>query len=210
MIGVHFCRCFFFLSFFPFFATPELLHITAARPATASILLRNPYFQREGRPNPSVIEVSSVSFQEGTICKCTYILQESPHQACSRYCYAVNISKHFEVINLEAMNEEHDSTSRKHVAIFVPNKNVVSCKWVYQIKENHNILHFKARLIFQGFVSTYIHLVQKAKNDSTCLIIGNVISRLVHEKVKHPISPFAVRIYITIESDKLAIIFLIH
>ena len=122
----------------------------------------------------------------------------------------MNISKHFEVINLEAMNEEHDSTSRKHVAIFVPNKNVVSCKWVYQIKENHNILHFKARLIFQGFVSTYIHLVQKAKNDSTCLIIGNVISRLVHEKVKHPISPFAVRIYITIESDKLAIIFLIH
>ena len=36
------------------------------------------------------------------------------------------------------------------------NTNVVSCKWVYRIKENHDdgTLRFKARLVFRGFEQT--------------------------------------------------------
>ena len=60
------------------------------------------------------------------------------------------------------MNEEHDSLILNKTWSYLDRRdvqndaNVISCKWVYRIKENNkdDSLHFKARLVFRGFEQT--------------------------------------------------------
>ena len=60
------------------------------------------------------------------------------------------------------MNEEHNSLILNDTWRYLERKNlphntnVVSCKWVYRIKENHDdgSLRFKARLVFRRFEQT--------------------------------------------------------
>ena len=57
----------------------------------------------------------------------------------------------------EAMQEEHNSLLLNDTCSYVRradvHDNIISCKWVYRIKENHNndSLRFKARLVIRGF-----------------------------------------------------------
>ena len=58
----------------------------------------------------------------------------------------------------DAMKEEHNSLLLNDTWSYVrradvPDENIISCKWVYRIKENHDndSLRFKARLVIRGF-----------------------------------------------------------
>ena len=59
------------------------------------------------------------------------------------------------------MKEEHNSLLLNDTWSYVkranvPDKNIISCKWVYRIKENNDndSLYFKARLVIRGFEQT--------------------------------------------------------
>ena len=60
----------------------------------------------------------------------------------------------------EAMKEEHNSLLLNDTWSYVKradvHENIISCKWVYRIKENHDndSLRFKARLVIRGFEQT--------------------------------------------------------